>query len=34
VKKQTMAMGEEGDFQKIDSNVRSGQEVGLALRSC
>ena len=34
MKKQMMAMGEEGDFRMIGSNVRSGQEVGLALCSC
>jgi hypothetical protein len=33
VKIQKMAVGEEDDFQKIDSNVRSVQAVGSALRS-
>lgn len=31
MKKQMMALGEEGDFQKIGSNVMSVQEVELAL---
>jgi hypothetical protein len=31
VKKQMMALGEVGDFRKIGSNVRSVQEVELAL---